>query len=104
MHQFMRDQIAIAPAVRANEDAVAERESACRRRQESDGVARGAQSLILWTQDSFNPQPTNPVIMFYANCASVFSFLNRQGHALLQNSLFLAFSPLHCQRKQELEF
>ena len=104
MDQLMEEELAVPPAIRANDDAMADRDAAGSVGNDL-GAARGfRQFLAIGKRDSVHDEDPDAGDVLHAGPSGVGHLVCGERDAVLKNVFFLAFRPLRGERGEAVEF
>jgi hypothetical protein len=102
--ELVQKQFPLLPAIRPNNDSVADRDTATRLGDNLSALRRLGQFLILGQRDPINHEDAHPGRILNARSPGIGELPGRQWDAVLENVGFLRFRPLKSERRQTVKF
>ena len=99
----MKEKLAVPPAIRANDDAVANRDAAGRVGDDLCAARGFRQFLVVGERDSAHDKDTDTGEVFHPGLTRVRRLVCGKRHAVPKNVFFLTFRPLRRERCQAVE-
>jgi hypothetical protein len=98
VNELMHEQFAIAPAIGANDDTVANPRAARSKSYDIIATRHLGESLVVRQRQTFDDQNSDAGIIPHANPMRILEMLRRQGRAILKDELLLVLTPLTSKR------